>query len=81
MHDATTPTVDLGAPDGTVGETEGHRAVNIFLIPYNWLRHLAMALWCASFGVLAWWTVLTIFVVFSPERSDFVGGPRGTEPP
>ncbi len=40
--------------------------MNIFLIPYNWLRHLAMALWCASFGVLAWWSVLTVFVVLSP---------------
>jgi hypothetical protein len=48
--------------------------VNIFLIPYNWLRHLAMALWCASFGVLAWWTVLTVFVVFSPEWDPAMDG-------
>lgn len=54
--------------------TEGRRAVNIFLIPYNWLRHLAMALWCASFGVLAWWGVLTVFVVLSPSWHPAMDG-------
>jgi len=48
--------------------------VNIFLIPYNWLRHLAMALWCASFGVFAWWVVLTIFVVFAPAWHPALDG-------
>jgi hypothetical protein len=32
--------------------------VNIFLIPYTPLRHLAMALWCAGAGLMAWWVAL-----------------------
>jgi len=48
--------------------------VNIFLIPYNWLRHLSMALWCASLGVLAWWVVLAIFVKLSPSWHPALDG-------
>lgn len=32
--------------------------MNIFLIPYTPLRHLAMALWCAGAGLMAWWASL-----------------------
>jgi hypothetical protein len=36
--------------------------VNIYLLPYTAARHLAMALWCAGAGLLAWWLVLTVMV-------------------
>jgi hypothetical protein len=39
--------------------------VNIFLIPYTWYRHLAMAFWCAAWGLMAWAAVLTLLVKFS----------------
>jgi hypothetical protein len=39
--------------------------MNIFLVPYTWLRHLSMAFWCAGAGLLAWWVALTI-VVWGP---------------
>jgi len=44
----------------------GGFSVNIFLIPYTWYRHLAMALWCAAWGLAAWAGVLTFFVKLSP---------------
>jgi hypothetical protein len=49
-------------------------AVNIFLIPYTWLRHISMALWCASFGLLGWWTVLTVFVGLGPAWHPVLDG-------
>jgi hypothetical protein len=33
--------------------------VNIFLVPYTWMRHLHVALLGAGAGLLAWWLVLT----------------------
>lgn len=36
--------------------------MNIFLIPYTWLRHFSMALWCGAAGLMAWWVVLTLTV-------------------
>lgn len=36
--------------------------MNIFLIPYTWWRHIVMALWCGSIGLLGWWGVLVLFV-------------------
>ena len=44
----------------------GGFTVNIFLIPYTWFRHLAMAFWCAAWGLAGWAVVLTIFVKLSP---------------
>jgi hypothetical protein len=32
--------------------------VNIFLVPYTWMRHLNLALVCGGAGLLAWWLVL-----------------------
>jgi hypothetical protein len=40
--------------------------VNIFLIPYTWYRHLAMAFWCGAWGLAGWAAVLTFLVKFSP---------------
>ena len=36
--------------------------MNIFLIPYTWYRHLAMAFWCAAWGLMVWAVLLTAFV-------------------
>ena len=44
----------------------GGFTVNIFLIPYTWFRHLAMAFWCAAWGLAGWAVVLTIFVKLCP---------------
>jgi len=48
--------------------------VNIFLIPYTWLRHISMALWCASLGLIAWWAVLTVFVGLGPAWHPVLDG-------
>lgn len=37
--------------------------MNIFLIPYTWMRHFSVAFVCASAGLLAWWVVLTLLVL------------------
>ncbi len=47
--------------------------LNIFLIPYTWLRHFAMALWCGVAGLLAWFAVLSLIVsgkVYWPPDAD-----------
>jgi hypothetical protein len=49
--------------------------VNIFLIPYTWLRHLSMALWCAGAGLLAWWAALTWVVWIGPSWPPEYDGP------
>ena len=49
--------------------------VNIFLLPYTWLRHLSMAFWCASAGLLAWWGVLTLIVVVNVDWAPSWDGP------
>jgi len=33
--------------------------VNIYLIPYTWLRHLAMAFWLGVVALVVWWLLLT----------------------
>lgn len=38
--------------------------MNIFLIPYTWMRHFSVAFVCAAAALLAWWAVLTIAVLF-----------------
>lgn len=53
---------------------EAATAVNIFLIPYTWYRHLAMAFWCASWGLVGWAAVLTIFVKLSPSWHPALDG-------
>ena len=49
--------------------------MNVFLVPYTWHRHLALALWCAGFGLLAWWAALTWVVVVGFPRDPFWDGP------
>ncbi len=49
--------------------------MNIFLIPYTWSRHLMMGLWCGGAGLLAWWAVLTWFVVIGPFWGPAWDGP------
>lgn len=38
--------------------------MNIFLIPYTWMRHFSVALVCAGAALLAWWVVLALAVLF-----------------
>ena len=49
--------------------------MNIFLLPYTWLRHFSMAFWCASAGLLAWWGVLTLLVVVNVDWAPKWDGP------
>lgn len=35
--------------------------MNIFLIPYTWMRHVAVALVSACAGLMAWWVSLALF--------------------
>ena len=52
----------------------GSSSVNIFLNPYTWYRHLALAFWCGAWGVAAWAGVLTFFVKVSPGWHPSVDG-------
>lgn len=38
--------------------------MNIFLIPYTWMRHFSVAFVCAGATLLAWWLVLAFAVLF-----------------
>jgi hypothetical protein len=38
--------------------------VNIFLIPYTWMRHVAVALVCAAAALMGWWVLLAATVYF-----------------
>ena len=38
--------------------------MNIFLIPYTWMRHLSLALVCSGAALIAWWVVLAFGVIF-----------------
>lgn len=55
--------------------------MNIFLIPYTWLRHFAMALWCGAAGLLAWWIVLTLTVRPGPLIHLVPAWPPGWDGP
>lgn len=50
-------------------------AVNIFLLPYTWTRHFAMALWCGAAGLLAWWFGLTWITQVGPSWPPEWDGP------
>ena len=49
--------------------------MNIFLLPYTWMRHLSMAFWCAAAGLAAWWGVLTLVVVVNVDWPPTWDGP------
>lgn len=49
--------------------------MNVFLLPYTWTRHFAMALWCATAGLLAWWFALSWVVLIGPSWSPEWDGP------
>lgn len=49
--------------------------MNIFLLPYTWTRHFAMALWCGAAGLLAWWMALSWVVLIGPSWSPEWDGP------
>ena len=48
--------------------------MNIFLVPYNPMRHLVVGLYCAGAGLLAWWLVLCFVVVSGPTWSPSMDG-------
>jgi hypothetical protein len=43
--------------------------VNIFLIPYTWFRHIHVAIVTSAAALLAWWLVLSWFVLWGPAWS------------
>jgi len=49
--------------------------LNIFLLPYTWTRHFAMALWCGAAGLVAWWVALSWVVLIGPSWSPEWDGP------
>ena len=40
--------------------------MNIFLVPYNWARHVAMALVVGAAGFIAWWIFLFVTIALGP---------------
>lgn len=49
--------------------------MNIFLLPYTWARHFAMALWCGAAGLFAWWLALSWVVLVGPAWPPERDGP------
>ena len=49
--------------------------MNIYLLPYTWLRHLAMPLWCAGAGLIAWWLTLGFTLWVGPRWPSELDGP------
>lgn len=49
--------------------------MNIFLLPYTWTRHVAMALWCSAAALIAWWIALAWVVLVGPTWSPRWDGP------
>ena len=47
--------------------------MNIFLIPYTWMRHFSVAFVCASAGLLSWWIVLSLMVLVPFWSVDWDG--------
>lgn len=46
--------------------------MNVFLIPYTWLRHFAVGIYCAGAALIAWWAVLSAQLAWGawPPRWD-----------
>ena len=45
-------------------------AMNIYLIPYNFSRHLVVSLFVGGAALIAWWMALTLIVVGGPIAWD-----------
>lgn len=71
-HGALVPVIECqpGAPPRSNGTD-----VNIFLLPYTWTRHVAMALWCAAAALVAWWVALGWVVLVGATWSPSWDGP------
>lgn len=41
--------------------------MNIYLIPYTWARHIAVASYTALAGLVAWWLILSLVVLRGPR--------------
>ncbi|MED5371443.1 MAG: hypothetical protein VX899_10545 [Myxococcota bacterium] len=48
--------------------------MNIFLIPYNWLRHVQVALVTGGAALLSWWVLLSWMVLRGPAWSPIWDG-------
>ena len=48
--------------------------MNIYLIPYTWMRHLQIALWCGIFCITMWWFHLMWFLYIGPFWSSGFDG-------
>lgn len=48
--------------------------MNIFLLPYNLLRHFAVGAYCAGAALLAWWLLLVWMVSVGPSWSSVWDG-------
>lgn len=49
--------------------------MNVYLLPYTWTRHLAMALWCGGAGVVTWWVVLSAMLFIGLDWPPHWDGP------
>ena len=48
--------------------------MNIFLIPYTWMRHVQVALWCGIFSTTAWWLYVMFFLYIGPFWGESYDG-------
>ncbi len=48
--------------------------MNIFLIPYTWMRHFSQALICAAGALMAWWAALVWTTALSPGWAVYWDG-------
>lgn len=49
--------------------------MNIFLVPYTWLRHLQLAIATSGAALMAWWMLMAWFVLVGPFWSIGMDGP------
>lgn len=48
--------------------------MNIYLIPYTWMRHFAVAIFTAGICLVVWWLVLAFVVVIKPPWDIYWDG-------
>ncbi len=44
--------------------------MNIFLVPYNWTRHVVVSLVIGGFALLAWWLYVLTSIGLGPWLFD-----------
>lgn len=58
---------------GTGADLDRLGAVNIYLIPYTWARHVMVSLNVAAAALLAWWITLVFIVALGPIAHGMFG--------